>query len=124
MNQYIRKSTHSLEVFFSLIGLKDVVINGVLVNTNSKKCKLFKRKGKIECVRCGLKASYVTLERCEYGTDKETYHFNVYGSLYGMEVLFTRDHIRPKAKGGTDSFENQQIMCHLCNQEKADNIIE
>jgi 5-methylcytosine-specific restriction endonuclease McrA len=32
----------------------------------------------------------------------------------------TLDHIIPKSKGGEDSEENWQIMCHDCNVNKGD----
>lgn len=32
----------------------------------------------------------------------------------------TVDHIRPKAKGGTDERENLSVLCHSCNSAKRD----
>ena len=32
----------------------------------------------------------------------------------------TRDHIVPKAKGGTDDDSNLQSLCHACNSAKGD----
>ena len=31
---------------------------------------------------------------------------------------FTIDHIVPRSKGGTDHFENLQLLCHACNSKK------
>ena len=37
---------------------------------------------------------------------------------------FTRDHIVPKAKGGSDTDENLQLLCGRCNSIKGDRIME
>ena len=35
-------------------------------------------------------------------------------------ILFTKDHILPRSKGGKNWLQNYQTMCYNCNQEKAD----
>ena len=40
------------------------------------------------------------------------------GALAGMATV---DHIHPKSKGGTDDMENLRVICHACNNAKADN---
>ena len=43
--------------------------------------------------------------------------------LYTAEFeLMTIDHIVPKSKGGDNSLENLQPMCHTCNSRKADKL--
>ena len=44
--------------------------------------------------------------------------------LKGQEVLFTKDHIVPKSKGGGNQMHNYQTMCTTCNIEKGSNIIK
>lgn len=67
------------------------------------------------CVSCGLEAKYF---RRESFLD-ENPHLNMYGENdLGEEVLFTKDHIVPKSKGGSDSLNNLQTMCTKCNGEK------
>ena len=36
----------------------------------------------------------------------------------------TLDHIIPKGKGGKDTFENKQLLCHPCNMRKATNSMD
>ena len=68
-----------------------------------------------ECPCCGLKATHFALEKS--GKAKR-YHLNLYGSFEGKEVLFTKDHIVPKSKGGKDELSNYQTMCLKCNGMK------
>ena len=43
--------------------------------------------------------------------------------LYTAEFeLMTIDHIQPKSKGGDNTLENLQPMCHTCNTKKADKL--
>ncbi len=68
-----------------------------------------------ECPCCGLSATCFALERS--GKAKR-YHLNLYGSFEGKEILFTKDHIIPKSKGGKDELSNYQTMCLKCNNKK------
>lgn len=43
---------------------------------------------------------------------------NCHRQLSGSEV--TLDHIKPRSKGGLTVFENCQIMCQSCNNQKGD----
>ena len=45
----------------------------------------------------------------------------MYGVKNGEEVLFTKDHIIPKSKGGKNHISNYQTMCEPCNSEKGNN---
>ena len=93
------------------------------VNMSSQRYQLFHEKG-CTCVKCGLVGTYFALERPNAVNKKgklytELYHFNLYGlDENGDEVLFTKDHIIPKSKGGKSSIENYQPMCYNCNHEK------
>lgn len=91
-------------------------IDGVQVRrVNSIKMELFKSKGTC-CASCGLKGEYFLLEKCE---GNNTYHFNLYATLpNGSMMLFTKDHIVPKSKGGKTKINNLQTMCASCNNKK------
>lgn len=85
--------------------------------------RMFALKG-TRCVQCGIEGTFFALERHkgakEVGKEKK-YHFNVYAvSSNGKEVMLTVDHIKPKAKGGSNKMKNLQPMCERCNIEKAD----
>jgi hypothetical protein len=92
---------------------------GHSVNLKSQRLKLFAQRG-IICVECGLSASFFALENHANSLQSKP-HFNLYGrDSDGDEVLFTKDHIHPKSKGGKDRMDNYQVMCVVCNEEKAD----
>jgi len=75
------------------------------------------------CANCGLCGHFFALER--HVGSQGRYHFNLYGhDEEGNEILFTKDHILPKAKGGPDSLKNMQTMCIICNHLKGDTVEE
>jgi hypothetical protein len=49
-----------------------------------------------------------------------TPHFNLYGIRDREPIILTKDHIIPRAKGGTNLLDNLQPMCYDCNQTKKD----
>lgn len=71
----------------------------------------------IRCASCGVQGAYFAKEK--YGNDAP--HLNLYGfNNYGHPMLMTRDHIKPKAKGGSNHLYNSQTMCAKCNSRKGD----
>ena len=42
----------------------------------------------------------------------------------GSEKNLTIDHIIPVSKNGTNDFDNLQILCGKCNQDKGDKIAD
>ncbi len=93
----------------------------VRVAMGSHRYELFATKG-IRCVRCGLTGVFFALERgAKNSADK--FHFNLYGfDGKGREMLITKDHIVPRAKGGKNTLRNYQTMCQKCNQQKGDKL--
>ena len=95
-------------------------IDGINVFLNSDRYATFKQSG-TKCVCCGLEGKFFGLERTlkERKNNTNRCHFNLYGvDKRGEEVLFTKDHILPKAKGGKDHISNYQTMCCVCNNLK------
>jgi len=98
------------------VGKRRIKLDGDTVNIRSKTLRNFKEHG-TKCVSCGVEGKYFVKERLE---DRKNYFLSLYGVKYGKEVLMTRDHIIPKAKGGIDNMENFQTMCFDCNSNKGD----
>lgn len=124
--RYIRKEIYDID--FVREKIKDVVFvkdkkgpdydvdfDGDMIHGNSQRYQTFFTKG-TKCACCGLEASYFAKER---GENTKRYHLNLYGiNSSGQEILFTKDHIVPKSKGGKDTLENYQTMCEPCNKRK------
>jgi hypothetical protein len=91
--------------------------DGDKVKIRSDRLLLFKNRG-TRCVGCGIEGKYFAKEK--HSKDR-TWHFNLYAvDREGNEVLMTKDHIQPKAKGGKDAQYNYQPMCRRCNVLKGD----
>lgn len=125
MNALFRTKTYSLEDVFKHVGPKKIDFDGDIMNMNSSRYLLFKNKG-TKCVNCGIEGVFFAKE-CHidnYYTALETdknppFHFNLYAlNDKGEEVLMTKDHIIPKARGGKNSHKNYQTMCEKCNIDK------
>jgi hypothetical protein len=93
------------------------------VKMDSLRYQVFKSNG-LTCVQCGLRATHFAVEAFKVDAIKDipVVHLNLYALLNNSEVIFTKDHILPKSKGGKDTLSNLQTMCCHCNQEKGDNI--
>lgn len=89
------------------------------VKMTSVRLRTFARKG-IACVRCGCRGVFFAMEKSK---GQGRYHLNLYGyNREGNEILFTKDHILPKSKGGRDSLRNMQTMCQPCNCRKGNTV--
>jgi len=77
---------------------------------------VFRLKG-TRCVTCGLQATFFRKEKTI-----ETTILNLYGVRNNRLILFTRDHIVPVSRGGTNELSNIQPMCCECNGRKGDYI--
>jgi 5-methylcytosine-specific restriction endonuclease McrA len=93
-------------------------INGIKVKITSQRYEVFKKNRC--CVTCGVVGSFLALEMEENMQPKPTaYHLNMYAiDSKGVEVLMTKDHIKPKSKGGKNIQDNYQTMCQVCNGVK------
>lgn len=111
--EWIEASRH---VYQALI---DGEVRYVTVSMGSHRYQLYAEKG-IKCVRCGIEGTHFALER-DRKSNPNRYHFNLYGvNKRGHEVMITKDHIKPRTKGGKNKLSNYQPMCYKCNQRKAD----
>lgn len=112
-----RLKTFDLEVLKELEkGPTTLVLDGVDLSVSKgpyKKLKTFQLSG-TNCKGCGLQGQYLALEKIG-----SLWNLNLYGKKEGLEILFTRDHIIPLSKGGSDTFENSQTLCSPCNSFKA-----
>ena len=90
------------------------------VNVKSLRLLTFKFKG-TNCVKCNAVGSHFIIASGQRGLNELEYHLCLVAIMPdGTEVLMTKDHIKPKAKGGLDRLENMQPMCSVCNFEKQD----
>jgi len=125
--RYFRKETYTPEEVLPKVrldigpkvGMKHRVdFDGNGINMASHRLQLFATKGLV-CVNCGLVGTFFAKER-HFSQEGSCFHFNLYGICGdGKEVLMTKDHIKPKSKGGKDHIDNYQVMCECCNASKA-----
>ena len=101
----------------SKIKKKIELVDGYPVKVYSQRYELFYKN--IKCVKCGLEANCYILEKAP---NAKRWHFNLYYKDEQQEILFTKDHIFPKSKGGSDCMENYQTMCETCNIQKSDTL--
>lgn len=128
--EYNRKSIHSIESIKSLtegvLFEKDkrnakMLLDGDSIKGNSQRFQTFFTKG-VRCVCCGIEGKYFAKEK---GIRDISYHLNLYAlDDDGNEVLMTKDHIIPRSKGGTNTLENYQPMCYICNIKKGNKIYD
>lgn len=127
MGQYIRHAIASIDEILEAVragyGQEDAkhTVDGYTFNVHSLRLKTFlqhKRHTGIHCKACGLKASFFSVDSFARQSDLPSVHVNLYGVSGDKEILFTRDHKVPKAKGGGDGLNNSQVMCQPCNSKK------
>ena len=88
------------------------------VKMNSHRYFIFKKS--LQCVSCGIMGSKMILEQ---HTNDKSPHFNLYAVEDNKLILMTKDHIQPKSKGGKDVLDNYATMCEICNNLKANYLL-
>jgi len=93
------------------------VIEGTQYNVkmNSQRYFLFKEQKNCQC--CGLDGEKFILQ---HNLNQINYHFNLYAKENDNYVLMTKDHIKPKSKGGKNLISNYNTTCSICNHLKDD----
>lgn len=112
-----RKETYTIEqVMPHLLKRQgEAVFDGDSIRLFGNRYGCFINSG-LKCHACGLEGTVFIKEkhRCE-----SIWHFNLYGyNEQGNEVLFTKDHIIPRSRGGSNKVENLKTMCRPCNEKK------
>ncbi len=86
---------------------------GRMVKMTSLRYQTFKQSRK--CVCCGIVGTTMLLELPKGGKRP---HFNLYAEREGTLVQMTKDHKKPRSRGGKDCIGNLQTMCCRCNELK------
>jgi hypothetical protein len=66
----------------------------------------------LNCAACGIEGTKFVLEKTSGASQA---HLNLYAVEDGRLVLMTKDHVKPKSKGGENHHSNYQTMCLTCN---------
>lgn len=128
MRPYERKEIYSLDTIFKHVHsskecrnnpeLRFHEFDGDIICMSSLRYRTFKFVSH-KCSKCGLEGTFFAKERTKGQTGR--YHFNLYGYREdGTEMMLTKDHVRPRAEGGTDNLMNMDCMCKRCNEKKGD----
>jgi 5-methylcytosine-specific restriction endonuclease McrA len=87
----------------------------ILTKFSSRYCVFL---NSLQCVSCGMKGIFFAIEK-DKAVTANIYHLNLYSvNSLSEEILFTKDHIIPRSKGGKDILSNYQTMCKTCNHNK------
>jgi hypothetical protein len=98
-------------------GPERIELDGEFVAVTSIRLQTFAFKGTC-CVSCGIQGIHFRKDRVHLSDHRP--HLNLYaaGLPSLIEVLMTKDHIIPRARGGAASLSNMQTMCFRCNERK------
>lgn len=92
---------------------KEFTINNMTYKVKLDNPRLILFRSNPNCVCCGIKGTKLMLE-----FQHKNAHFNLYGENEEGMILMTKDHIKPRSRGGKNALENYQTMCQICNSLK------
>lgn len=119
---YIHVQSYDPDSILDLVGPDndpiEVDIEGSLHQIKVRSIRLQCFKLSKVCVECGLEGTIMSLDTFTSNSDRQGFHFNLFGEKDGKSRLMTKDHIVPKSKGGKDYIGNLQTMCDKCNNRK------
>ena len=110
---------------FDHIADEDREYDGYVARMGSLRYHTFRRSTR--CAQCGLEATHFLLQTAPWMNTNppNRAHFNLYAEVPdGEAILFTKDHIKPRSKGGPDKLSNLQTMCRPCNTKKSDKVVD
>lgn len=132
-NNFERKETYAVNAILDFLpnkddypknfSLKKVKRNydGDDIKMGSERYFVFKKS--LSCVFCDIEGQFFAKERHINKNGQpasESFHMNLYAiDSEGNDVLMTKDHIIPKARGGNNNLKNYQTSCYLCNELKS-----
>lgn len=95
------------------------------VNIGAERLRIIKKSPVCAC--CGVRATDVSIDLDAQQTKEKgepRYHVNFYARTGDHQsdkihlVLMTRDHVKPRSKGGEENEANSQTLCFNCNALK------
>ena len=99
----------------------NLINDGNIASKSLKRFRVIMRDG-FRCNSCGRMASLVQIEPSTISNKiKLIVHIK---TKSGRKVSMTLDHIIPKSLGGSNTLDNLQSMCKICNKEKGNHIEE
>ena len=111
----------SIEEGLQLIDSSFFELENIIYKVSEDRLDCFFHKG-VVCAGCNITASFFAIEKVLFDPcNKIT--LNLYGLKDGKERYFTKDHIIPKSKNGSDTLSNYQPMCWECNALKGNKLI-
>ena len=127
----ITLSEHTFEEFQALVQTDkpEILVSGHRVKTQSQRYALFlseeKGQGRV-CQHCGGEGVIVRLQKqpdpvfVSRAKKPKAFAHSAHFNLYTEQgALLTKDHIRPRSKGGKDVMDNYQTLCYPCNSKKS-----
>lgn len=107
------------EEFFKYVNkdnkTQEFVIDETVYTARTDSSRFFVFKKDSTCAACGIVGTKMILEQNH--NDKSP-HFNLYAEESGKLILMTKDHVKPKSRGGKNEIDNYQTMCAVCNNIK------